>query len=75
LFAILNNFGVLHKQLGSQDKSQRIFEMLLSILMYRMEQYPFVDEEASYICAMEGFYSNALAELGVLSHNITAASA
>jgi hypothetical protein len=74
-FAILNNLGVLHKQLGSQDKSQRIFEMLLSMLMYRREQYPFVDEEASYICAMEGFYSNALAELGVLSHNITAASA
>jgi hypothetical protein len=74
-FAILNNLGVLHKQLRSQDKSQSTFEMLLSMLMYRREQYSFVNEEASYICAMEAIYSNALAELGVLSYNITAASA
>jgi hypothetical protein len=79
-FAILNNLGVLHKQFGSHNKSRATFEMLLSMLLYRREQHQaFTDEQALNIastCAiMEGFYSNALTELGVLSQSITAASA
>ena len=73
--AILNNLGMISKQVKQTSWTKQCFEHLLSMLLYIRECGCYRDALSSSSSEVEGLYSNIIHELNLLKQATTAPSA